>query len=296
MLPPMHPARTLIQRQVRRLFGSDPSAPPPPLSTSTDPGLFGPDSAAWRVHGDFTSMMIGGVSALLLQMLHPGALAGVWDFSDFRADMAGRLRRTANFVAGTTYGPTEEAEALIAHVQSIHDRVHGLLPDGTPYDANDPDLLTWVHVAEVSCFLKAWLRYRDGSFPRAEQDRYFAETAVVARRLGARDVPVTRAAVDAYLERMRPQLLYDHRTAEVAAAVLSQKPSSPAAAPFMAVVFQAAKDLLPPWAARMHGFEVAPAGAPALRLGAGVMGVMMRWALTEGAETRARRRLGAAAG
>src|SRR3546814_1166840 len=87
-------------------------------------------------------------SSDLLQMLHPGVLAGVWDHSNFRSDMLGRLRRTAQFISGTTYGSREQALALISRVKAIHDHVHGQLPDGTPYSAHDPDLLTWVHVTE----------------------------------------------------------------------------------------------------------------------------------------------------
>ncbi len=98
-------------------------------------GLFGPQSIVWRIHGDVTSMMVGGVSGLLLQMLHPAVLAGVWDHSNFRADLLGRLRRTARFIALTSYGARDEAEAAIARVRSIHGRVSGRLLDGTPYRA-----------------------------------------------------------------------------------------------------------------------------------------------------------------
>lgn len=121
-------------------------------SPKGDPGLFGPDAACWKVHGDFSSMMIGGIGALLLQMLHPLALAGVWDHSNFRDDLLGRLRRTGQFISATTYGPLADAERLIERVRRIHESVIGQLPDGTPYSASDPDLLTWVHVAEVSSF------------------------------------------------------------------------------------------------------------------------------------------------
>jgi uncharacterized protein (DUF2236 family) len=130
-----------------------------------DPGLFGPDAVCWKVHADFTSMMTGGVSALLLQALHPVALAGVWDHSTFRTDILGRLRRTATFIAGTTYGNKHDALALIERVKQIHLSVTGTAPDGRPYRASDPELLTWVHVAEVSSFLKAHLRYVTRSFP-----------------------------------------------------------------------------------------------------------------------------------
>ena len=279
--------RQAIADQIRQLVGAGGANRE---RVRTDSGLFGPGSACWKVHGDFTSMMVGGIAALFLQMLHPGALAGVWDHSNFRQDMSGRLRRTARFIAGTTYGSTAEAGALIAHVGQIHDRVAGRLPDGTPYSANDPDLLTWVHVAEVSSFLAAYLRYKDPSFPPSEQDRYFAEVAIIAEKLGAKNVPKSRAAVLAYLREIRPQLRYDDRTREVARALLSQRAPNPAAAPFLALMFEAARDLLPDWAQRMHGFRAPVAGRPVVRLGVQGVGRMFRWALTNSAEARARRR------
>lgn len=108
-----------------------------------EPGLFGPQSAIWQVHGDFTSMLCGGISALLLQMLHPLALDGVWDHSRFREDILGRLRRTSQFISATTFATTPDAERLIAKVQGIHQRIAGVDKDGTPYQASDPALLTW---------------------------------------------------------------------------------------------------------------------------------------------------------
>lgn len=286
--------RQAISGQIRQLLGSGDNVAAIEAAR-TDAGYFGPGSACWTVHGDFTSMMIGGVTALLLQMLHPGALAGVWDHSNFREDMAGRLKRTARFIAGTTYGSTAEADRLIAHVRAIHDQVAGVV-DGAPYSANDPDLLTWVHVAEVSSFLAAYLRYRNPAFSPADQDRYYREYALVARKLGAADVPDSRAAVAAYLRRVRPQLRYDQRTREVADALLNQ-PVKPSARPVARLMFEAAEDLLPDWAQAMHGFRLPPARRPAIRLGVRGLGGVFRWALTNTAESRARRRaaeLGAA--
>lgn len=255
-----------------------------------DTGLFGPDSACWKVHGDFTSMMVGGITALLLQMLHPGPLAGVWDHSNFRQDMSGRLKRTASFIAGTTYGDRAEAQGLIDHVQTIHARVAGTLPDGAPYSAQDPDLLTWVHVAEVSSFLAAYLRYVDPAYPPAEQDRYLRETAEIARRLGAASPPQTRGEVAAYLRAMRPTLRYDERTREVTQALLRQPAPSLAAAPALGMAFDAAKDLLPDWAAQMHSFHLSPVRRGAARLGITGLARTLRWALVNSAEARARRR------
>jgi uncharacterized protein (DUF2236 family) len=254
-----------------------------------DAGLFGPGSAAWIVHGDFTSMMIGGVAALLLQMLHPAALAGVWDHSNFRRDMLGRLRRTAQFVSGTTYGSTEQAETLIARVQGIHERVSGVLPDGTAYHATDPDLLTWVHAAEVASFLAAHLRYRDPSFAPAEQDRYLREVAVIARKLGARRLPESRDQLDRYFKEMRPCLRADARTREVAGVLLSQAPSAGLLAPAGAFMLQAGVDLLPAWALELHGL---PARRPrGLHLGVHGIARLLRWTMRDGSAHRARRRL-----
>jgi uncharacterized protein (DUF2236 family) len=255
-----------------------------------DIGLFGPDSACWKVHGDFTSMMVGGITAILLQMLHPGPLAGVWDHSNFRHDMSGRLKRTARFIAGTTYGDRAEAQGLIDRVRTIHAGVAGILPDGTPYAAQDPDLLTWVHVAEVSSFLAAYLRYVDPGYPPAEQDRYLRETAEIARRLGAPCAPQTRVEVAAYLRAMRPKLRYGDRTGEVTRALLSQQSPSAAAAPAMSIAFDAAKDLLPEWAAEMHGFRLSAPRRGAARLGVHGLARTLRWALVNSAEARARRR------
>ncbi|WP_374468116.1 oxygenase MpaB family protein [Phenylobacterium sp.] len=286
-LPP-RPIRNAVVAQVRKLMGG--TGDDTVERNRADTGLFGPDSACWKVHGDLTGMMVGGVAALFLQMLHPGALAGVWDHSNFRRDMRGRLQRTARFIAGTTYGDRAEAQGLIDRVRTIHSHVTGVLPDGAPYAADDPELLTFVHVAEVSSFLAGYLRYVDPAFPEAEQDRYYGEVAEIARRLGATDVPTTRAGIAAYLEAVRPQLRADVRSQAVAAALLSQPAPSAAAAPAMALTFDAAKDLLPAWAAQMHGFRLSPARRATVRAGVRALGGGMRWALTNSAEARARRR------
>ncbi len=272
LLPDM---RGAIGGRIRALVGSgtvDLTRPP------GDAGLFGPGSVAWRIHGDFSAMMIGGVSALLLQMLHPLALAGVWDHSDFRRDRLGRLRRTAQFISLTTFGSTVAAEDAIARVRRIHDQVSGNLPDGTTYDANDPALLTWVHVAEVDSFLRAYVRYREPGLSGADQDRYLAETATIARRLGAQDVPVSRRDVDAYYRSIRPRLRFDERTHEVAEALLASGPDMLTTGA-LAIIAPAAIDLLPPRAAELHGKTPPAFGRPAIRLGARGMSQALRWAL-----------------
>jgi len=240
-------------------------------------GLFGPRAVAWRVHGDVTSMMVGGITSLLLQMLHPAVLAGVWDHSNFRTDMQGRLRRTARFIALTTYGGREEAEAVIGRVNRIHAQVRGTLPDGTPYVANDPRLLAWVHVTEATSFLAAWVRYAEPDMTLADQDRYFAEMAQIAELMGVAPIPRSRGEARALMAQMRPELLADARTREVARIVLSQPSSNRLAQPLQALTMQAGVDLLPPWARRMHGLPPVLA-RPLVQAGTFGIARTLRWA------------------
>ena len=257
-----------------------------------DPGLFGPDSVCWRVHGDFTSMLIGGISALLLQALHPLALAGVWDHSNFRQDLLGRLRRTGQFISATTFGSHADAQRLIERVRAIHLNVTGHTPDGRPSAASDPDLLTWVHVAEVSSFLKAHLRYLNPSLPGSEQDRYYREVARIAEALGARDVPRSRREVADYLQGQRPHLQSDERTREILRILFSAPAPSTLARPFGALMMQAGVELLPEWAGELLGQQQGPRQRQAIRLGVSCTAPLLRWAVRNGSIHRARRRLG----
>ncbi|AZC53274.1 oxygenase MpaB family protein [Pseudomonas chlororaphis] len=257
-----------------------------------DPGLFGPDAICWQVHGDFSSMLIGGISALLMQALHPLALAGVWDHSNFREDMIGRLRRTAQFISGTTFGSRQDAEWLIDKVRTIHLQIVGTAPGGRPYAASDPQLLTWVHVAEVSSFLAAHLRYRNPQLSPADQDRYYGEVALIAERLGASNVPRSRRAVAAYLAGMRPQLLCDERSREVLRLLLAAPAPSRLAKPFGSLMMQAGIDLLPDWASNMLGVNQGLLQRQLIRASVNRSAPMLRWAVRNGSIHRARRRMG----
>ncbi|MCP3751682.1 oxygenase MpaB family protein [Pseudomonas sp. SBB6] len=259
-----------------------------------DPGLFGPGSLSWRVHGDFPSMLIGGISALLLQLLHPLALAGVWDHSNFRQDLLGRLRRTSQFISGTTFGSTQDANWLIEKVRTIHLQVVGSAADGRPYAASDPDLLTWVHVAEVSSFLAAHRRYRNPHLPIAEQDAYYAEIALIAERLGARNVPRSRQQIADYLQAMRPQLICDARSHEVVQVLLDAPAPSRLAQPVGTLMLRAGIDLLPDWASAMLELSQNPLQRRLIRLGINSTAPVLRWAMRDGSAHRARRRMGIA--
>lgn len=187
-----------------------------------DLGLFGPDSICWQVHRDFSCMLVGGMSALLLQMLHPAALSGVWDYSSFKNDLLGRLRRTGQFIATTTFGSQQDAVNMIHRVKNIHDQIKGVTPYNQPYAANDGHLLTWVHVAEMRSFLQAYLKYKNPHLTKQQQNQYYRETATIAKALGATDIPVTVTTLmnicmnnkyTVYLirERMKFFVFYRHR-------------------------------------------------------------------------------------
>lgn len=271
------PLRRTLAGTVRRTFNDQAKGERPVVPSAN--ALVPPTSVAWRVHGDVTTMMIGGISGLLLQMLHPQALAGVWDHSNFREDMLGRLRRTARFIATTTYGERDDAEALIAKVRSIHKRVHGQLPDGTLYVADDPRLLAWVHVAGEMGFLDAWVRYMEPSMTVADKDRFFRDVALVAEKLGADPIPRTFAEAGALIESFRPQLVANERTRIVRDYILSPPGTSLAAKPVQELLSRAAVDLLPGWARNMHGLKPAGATRPLVSASVRGLGGSLRWAL-----------------
>ena len=268
----LDPVKISIRRRINELFNDYERGERPALRRAD--ALFPPDSVAWRVNGDIVTMMIGGVSGLLLQMLHPAVLAGVWDHSDFRADMHGRLRRTAKFIAVTTFDHAASGQAAIDRVKGIHRKLGGTLPDGASYRVDDPALLAWVHVTEIKSFLDAWVRYQDPRMSIADQDAYFAEMARIGLALGADPVPRNRAEAEALIQSMRPLLKADARTREVAALVIGQRIGGPAEGVAARLVMAAGADLLPDWARRMHGL---PAALPAHRFGARSLARTMDW-------------------
>ena len=273
-LSPSQAVRRRLVHAVRATF-NDLEAGERPVQPS-DEALFERGTPIRMVHADVVAMMVGGMRGLMLQMLHPHALQGVLDHSDFRADMHGRLRRTARFIAVTTYGHRDDAEQAIERVNRIHAAVGGVLPDGTPYSARDPRTLAWVHLAEATSFLEAHLRYVRPSMPAAEQDAYFRQFAVIARKLHADPVPESRAEA-AELERaMQPQLQGSEQARAIARLITGQRPRGVGAVqPLLAA---AAVDLLPAYARTMLGLR-AP-GAVALPVRAATRGLAgtLRWA------------------
>jgi uncharacterized protein (DUF2236 family) len=226
---------------------------------STDPGLFGPDSVTWRIHGD-PSMILGGFRALILQAVHPLVMAGFDDNSFFRGDPWGRLRRTGDWVSTVTYGTTAEAQAAGRKLRRLHARLApGVEPEsGQTYRVSDPNLLLWVHSTEVESFLTTYRR-SGGRLRRGDGDRYVAEMAASAKLVGIPRamVPTSEADLADYYRTVRPDLRV---TAVAFRNVLwGFAPPMPAwvryatpARPAWATLVGIATALLPPWARRLY--------------------------------------------
>ncbi len=187
-------ARHLLRAGLGHVFG-----PPPfdPTADLGDPGLFGPGSASWPVIAD-AAAIVGGLRALLMQLLHPLAMAGVANHSQFRDDPLGRLQRTSAYVTGTTLGSTREALALVRRVRGVHRRIRGTASDGRPYRAGDPHLLAWVSIALTSSFLATDRAYAQRPATAAAADRFVAEQSRIAALLDPRvDLDAIEADPDA---------------------------------------------------------------------------------------------------
>jgi uncharacterized protein (DUF2236 family) len=257
-----------------------------------DAGLFDPDSAVWRIHADFAGMLSGGLCALMLQTLHPAALAGVWDHSNFRDDLVGRLRRTTNFVAGTSYAPRAEAQRLIERVRRIHSSVHGFTENGEPYRADDPALLTWVHVTEAYGFLQGYRRYA-GPVRCADADRYYDETRQIAEALGAREVPRTETQVDEYFVGVQTQLALTERSRTVLRILQRMKLPVPLPGLSRDIFLGAGAALLPDWAVELLQRSIIRKLRPQLAAKTlRMIAPLFRAGLNDGVAQRACRRMG----
>ena len=241
-------SRSWLGRQIRdRVVGEDAEGKGVAIFDAPGPRLVPLDSPMRVVHAD-AAMFVGGLRALLLQSLHPAAMAGVAQHSDYRQAPWHRLQRTAEFLAATTFGPVDVAERSIATVRRIHERVVGMTPDGRPYAASDPHLLGWVHVAEVDSFLAAHQRYGSTMLGRAGADAYVRDMAIVADRLGVIDPPASVAELRVALRAYRPELRGTPAARQAARFLLVQPPLPLAARAPYAMLAAAAVALLPLWA------------------------------------------------
>ncbi len=252
------PARRWLLNSLReKVAGSDAEAKARAIWTAPGERWFREGDPIWTVHDD-ASMFVGGIRALLLQSLHPLAMAGVAGHSGYRSDPWGRLQRTSTFLATTTFGTIRDAEAAVEAVRHIHERVRGRTADGRPYSASDPHLLGWVHAAEADSFLAAYRRFGLGRLTPAEEDRYVAQSARVAERLGAVDAPRSVAELDATIDRYRPELLSTADAHAAARFLLLHPPLGWSEKPGYAALAGGGVALLPVWAKEMLRLPALP--------------------------------------
>jgi uncharacterized protein (DUF2236 family) len=238
--------RTTIAKAVRERLAGDFDAQHAEIWRSGE-RWFCEQDAIWRVHAD-TSMFIGAVRALLLQALHPIALHAVVEHAGFQRDFWGRFQRTSKYLALTTYGTVPDAERAIAIVRAIHRRVRGITPDGTPYAADDPHLLMWVHVAEVDSFLTAFQAFGAPALTPAEADEYVRQAGSVAARLGVVDPPRSVAELTSTLESYLPELSGSGAAREASSLLLLHPPFTGFTRAGYHVLAAGAVSILPPWA------------------------------------------------
>jgi uncharacterized protein (DUF2236 family) len=193
-----------------------------------------------------------------MQALHPLAMAGVDQHSDWRADPAGRLASTSAYLVTITYGDRAAARRAADRVRTIHQRVRGTDPvTGRPYAASDPDLLIWVHAALVDSVLAAAGRYGT-PVSAADKDRYVAEMTAAAELVGvpAGRAPSTTAELDAYFTAVRPELTLSPTVAESTAALLDAFAVDRDFADFWQQIADAAHASMPQWVRDMYGYAV----------------------------------------
>ncbi|MBM9504427.1 DUF2236 domain-containing protein [Streptomyces sp. KK5PA1] len=244
------------------------------------PRWFEADRPIRVVHGD-ASMFIGGLRALLLQSLHPLAMAAVAAHSGYRGDPWGRLQRTTAFLATTTFGTAEDAQHAVDQVRAVHERVRGTTAQGVPYHASDPHLLAWVHAAETDSFLRAHKRYGARPLDVDGYDAYVADTARVALALGVPDPPRDQAELARQLAAFRPELRSTPEAREAARFLLLTPPLPLAARPAYGVLAANAVALLPRWARLPLRLPWLPGlEETGIRLAGHALTGTIRWAMT----------------
>jgi uncharacterized protein (DUF2236 family) len=252
MTAEVFPGTGLFQRAAAAFAACVPVSP-------ADDGFFGPGSVTWRVHADLSGP-VSGLRSLLLQALHPLAMAGVDQHSQWRDDPGARFASTAAYVLTTTYGDRAAARAAADRVRKIHEHVRGIDPvTGKPYQASDPALLIWVHAALVDSGLAAAARY-GAALTAAEQDQYVAEmtaaaelVGVPAHRFAEGGAPASVAELEAYFAAVRPSLATSQSTADIAAYLIGMPDVEPELADAWQVLAAAAVASLPGWARDMYG-------------------------------------------
>ena len=245
-------AAGLIERSAAAYVSGVPERP-------ADDGLFGPASVTWKISGDLAGP-VAGLRSLMMQALHPLAMAGVDQHSGWREDPVGRLAATSAYVTIVSFGERAAAERAAARVRQIHTRVTGVDEvTGRRYEASDPALLLWVHAALVESAVTV-RRLLGTPLPAGDADRYVAEMVVAAELVGVPGdlVPASMAELDAYIESVRPELRRTPAAAESMAYLLDPPGLDEEIADIWQDVRYGAIGTLPDWAREMYGYGAAP--------------------------------------
>ncbi len=263
-----------------RTAGDDPTGRARSIWGSPGERWFTPADPIWRVHAN-ASMFLGGLRALLLQSLHPVAMAGVAQNSTYRLDPWGRLQQISGFISMTTYGSAADAEKLMARVARVHSRIGGVAPNGRAYTAGDPDLLLWVHCAEIDSFLDSYLRFGHAELSASDADLYVAQTARAAAGIGVPSPPRSVAELRDALDSYRPVLLAGPDARDVLAFLRRPTGLRGSGRAGYAALYNGAIASLPDHALELFGIGwSAPRRQAALRAGdLGVRGI--RWMLND---------------
>lgn len=240
-----------------KVAGENPSARAARVWGAEGERWFSEGDPIWRVHAD-ASMFVGGIRSLLLQSLHPLAMAGVDEHSDYRSDPWMRVSNTSFFIAQTTFGTIENAERLVESVRAMHDQVVGIAPDGRPYAASDPHLLGWVHVAEIETFLTCYQTYSPTPLTSSEADSYVSQTAHVAELLGVVDPPLAVSDLEAAIDAYRPELELTPAARRAADFLMHDPPVAGPETLGYRLLASAAVRTLAPWARTMLDIRTAP--------------------------------------
>lgn len=239
------------------------------------PRWHGPDDPIWRVHSD-AAMFVGGIAALIIQALHPLAMAGVAGHSGFKGDPWGRLQRTSDFIAYTTFAPIETAEKVIATVRRVHESVVGVADDGRAYAASDPRLLEWVHTAETWAFLRAHQIY--GPRPLltpAQADSYVAQLGAIDARLGFTGPPGAVSGLESRLTAYRSELEVTAGARDTIDFLLHDPPMSGPLRVAYGALAQGAVAIVPPWVREMFAITPRPGARGTARAAVSTM----RWSI-----------------
>lgn len=272
-----HLARALRDRTA----GPDAAERAKDIWEAPGPRRFTAEDPVWRVHSH-AGMFPGGIRALLLQSLHPLAMAGVGEHSGYRGDPWGRLHRTSEFLAMTTFGPIPEADKIVARIDRVHHSVRGTAPDGRPYDATDPHLLLWVHAAEIDSFLAGFQRHARTPLTPAEADTYVAQAAWTGEALGARDVPRTTAELEETLASFRPELAATDGARDAARFLLREPPLPWLARPGYWALAASGVSMLPAWGRDMLGIRLPAVADRTVARPLGALGTgVVAWAMAE---------------